>query len=97
MLTLDEIRKYLTKVARQEFGAKRLVKVLVEPYLPPEGDEGIGARIVLRSEDGYRLSVEQVRNMTRRANDFMVANSDSRFVYTHYATEPDLNELARVG
>jgi hypothetical protein len=96
MLTLNAIRKHLLKVAREEFGAKRLADVRVSPYSPPEGDEGVSATIVLRSQEGYRLSVEQVTNITRQANDFMTASSDRRFVYTHYATTADLKELAEL-
>ncbi len=96
MLTLNAIRKNLLRAARQEFGAKRLADVRVSPYLPPEGEEGVSATIVLKSPEGYRLSVEQVSNITREANDFMAANKDRRLVYTHYATTADLEELAQL-
>jgi hypothetical protein len=96
MLTLNAIRKYLMRVAREEFGAKRFADVLVSPYSPPEGEEGVSATIVLRSQEGYRLSTEQVGNITRQANDFMAANKDRRFVYTHYATTADREELAQL-
>jgi len=83
-------------VAREQFGAKRLADVRVESYTPLEGDAGVSATIVLRSSEGYRLSTEQVRNITRAANEFMLANNDTRFVYTHYATTGDIKELARL-
>ena len=96
MLELGAIRKNLLRVAREEFGAKRLADVRVSTYSPPEGEEGVSALIVLNSEEGYRLSGTQVSNITRRANEFMADNKDRRFVYTSYATTSDLKELAHL-
>jgi hypothetical protein len=93
-LSLGAIRKHLLKVARKEFGASRLADVRVSPYSPLEGDEGISATVILRSQAGYRLSVEQVSNITNNANDFMAAHGDRRFVYMHYATTDDLENMA---
>lgn len=96
MLTLNAIRKNLLRVAREEFGAKRLADVRVSSYLPPEGEEGVSATIILKPQQGYRLSAKQVSSITRQANEFMAVNKDRRFVYTHYASTDDLKELARL-
>jgi hypothetical protein len=93
-LSLSALRKHLLKVARKEFGASRLADIRVSPYTPIEGDEGISATVVLHSQAGYRLSTGQVSSMTNSANDFMAAHGDGRFVYMHYATTDDLENMA---
>lgn len=92
MLTLNEIRNGILEIARKQLGRDAVKRVEVEEDVDLDGKDSLRITIVVKNRKTIQSA--NLNKLTIDAVDFLQEAGDTRFPYTHYATEAELKALA---
>lgn len=92
MLTLTDIQNRMLGIARERLGADAVKRVEVEEDIDLDGKDSLRITIVLKNRKTVQSA--NLNKLTIDAVDFLQSMGDSRFPFTHYATEGEMKALA---
>ncbi|MFZ3033517.1 MAG: hypothetical protein WA138_05850 [Parvibaculum sp.] len=94
MLTSSELEKGILDIAKRNLGPSTVSRVRVKNDADLDGKDSLRITIVLKAKN-VKLLGDRLSKIKISIIDFLQANGDFRFPYTHYATEAELKALAR--
>ena len=95
MLTSQQIRDEMLRIAREHLGHEEVKNVLVEDDVDLFGEPSLRITIVLNSKKKMSWSGSALGRISIEALEYLINNNDQRYPYTHYATDKELAALSK--
>jgi hypothetical protein len=90
MLQPVDIERNALKIARKHFGAKNVVRAVVEPWIDSDGDDSWRVLIVVNPELVDTISGDAVLDNIIELHNRLAEEGEERMPFLQYATEEEL-------
>ncbi len=92
MLQVDDIAREAEDVAKKNFGAQNVVRVIVNPMVDLDGDDAWRVTIVIDSKIVDSVSGDMVLDNLIEIHNRLALKGEERLPFVEFATEEELTE-----
>jgi hypothetical protein len=92
MLQANEVAREAEAVAKKNFGADKVVRVIAEPMVDLDGDDAWGVTIVIKPDAVDAIDGDAVLDNLVQIHGRLSRKGDERLPFVEFATEDELQQ-----